>query len=81
MQQFSIKIPLNAPWKQLIHFNDTSSLHKIEDICKLIGLYGEINFIVRYLMDLFESRMMYRKEITLFINMVLSERRYQLTLR
>lgn len=75
MQQFTIEMSFNVPWKQLIHFNDTSSLHKIENICKLIGLYGEVNFIVRYLMDLFESRLMYRREITLFMNMILSERK------
>jgi len=67
---------LNVPWKQLIHFNDTSALFKIECICKLIGLYGDSNFIGRYLIDLFESKIMYRKEITLLINMILSESKY-----
>jgi len=67
---------LNVPWKQLIHFNDTSALYKIENICKLIGLYGDCNFIGRYLMDLFESKILYRREITLLMNMVLSESKY-----
>lgn len=67
---------LNIPWKQLIHFNDTSALSKIEYICKLIGSYGDCNFIGRYLMDLFESKPMYRREITLLLNMVLSESEY-----
>ncbi|XP_027842762.2 TELO2-interacting protein 1 homolog [Aphis gossypii] len=73
IQTFTADVSKNVPWKQLIHFNDTSALHKIECICKLIGLYGDSNFIGRYLMDLFESRAMYRREITLLINMVLSE--------
>lgn len=75
IQTFTADMSKNVPWKQLIHFNDTSALNKIECICKLIGLYGDSNFIGRYLMDLFESRAMYRREITLLINMVLSESR------
>lgn len=66
----------NVPWKQLIHFNDTSALCKIESICKFIGLYGDCNFIGRYLMDLFESKILYRREITLLINIILSESMY-----
>jgi len=69
---------LNVPWKQLIHFNDTSALYKLENICKLIGFYGDCNFIGRYLMDLFESKMMYRREITLLMNMILAESIYYL---
>lgn len=74
--QFNSEIPSNFPWKQLVHFHDTSALHKIESICKLIGSYGDCNFIGRYLMDLFESKLMYRREITLIINMILSESMY-----
>lgn len=66
----------NVPWKQLIHFNDFSALEKIENICKLIGFYGDYNFIGRYLMDLFESQISHRREITLLLNMVLSESKY-----
>lgn len=73
IQNITTDMFINAPWKQLIHFNDTSALYKIECICKLIGLYGDCNFIGRYLMDLFESKIMYRKEITLLMNMILSE--------
>lgn len=76
MQILTAKTSLNVPWKQLIHFNDTSALNKIEHICKLIGLYGNCNFIGRYLMDAFESKSMYRREITLLINMVLSESKF-----
>lgn len=76
MQQFTAEVSINVPWKQLVHFNDTSALYKIENICKLIGLYGDCNFIGRYLMDLFESKIIYRKEITLLINMVLSKSKY-----
>jgi len=76
IQTITTEMSINVPWKQLIHFNDTSALYKIECICKLIGLYGDCNFIGRYLMDLFESKIMYRKEITLLINMILSESRY-----
>ncbi|XP_060879820.1 TELO2-interacting protein 1 homolog isoform X1 [Metopolophium dirhodum] len=73
IQTLTTEMSINVPWKQLIHFNDTSALYKIECICKLIGLYGDCNFIGRYLMDLFESKIMYRKEITLLMNMILSE--------
>lgn len=66
----------NVPWKQLIHFNDVSALEKMENICKLIGFYGDRNFICRYLMDLFESKISNRREITLLLNMVLSESKY-----
>lgn len=71
--QLTTEITLNVPWKQLMHFNDTSALYKIEHICKLVGLYGDCNFIGRYLMDLFETKILYRREITLLMNMVLSE--------
>lgn len=73
VQQFTVEMTLNVPWKQLIHFSDTSALYKIENVCKLIGSYGDCNFIGRYLMDLFESKITYRREITLLINMVLSK--------
>jgi len=76
IQKITTEMSINVPWKQLIHFNDTSALYKIECICKLIGLYIDCNFIGRYLMDLFESKIMYRKEITLLMNMILSESRY-----
>jgi len=76
IQTFTAEMSINVLWKQLIHFSDTSALYKIECICKLIGLYGDCNFIGRYLMDLFESKIMYRREITLIINMVLSESMY-----
>lgn len=64
---------LNVPWKQLIHFNDNSVLIKIENICKLIGLYGGCDIMGRYLMDLFDSKIMYRREITFLMNIMLSE--------
>lgn len=76
IQQITNEKPSNVPWKQLIHFNDTSAFYKIESICKLIGLYGDCNFIGRYLMDLFESKILYRREITLLINIILSESMY-----
>lgn len=76
IQTVTTEIFMNVPWKQLIHFNDTSALYKIESICKLIGLYGDYNFIGRYLIDLFESKTIYRKEVTLLMNMILSESKY-----
>lgn len=63
----------NVPWKQLIHFKDNSALIKIENICKLIGLYGGSDIIGRYLMDLFDVKLIYRREITLLLNIMLSE--------
>lgn len=74
--QCTTEIALNLPWKQLIHFNDVSALNMIEHICELIGLYGDRNFIGRYLMDLFEKKIDYRREITLLMNMVLSGSNY-----
>lgn len=71
--QYSVEMSLNVPWKQLIHFNDNSALIQIENICKLIGLYGCSDVIGRYLMDLFDSKIMYRSEITLLMNIILSE--------
>ncbi|VVC45407.1 Hypothetical protein CINCED_3A002913 [Cinara cedri] len=71
--QFTMEMSLNVPWKQLLHFNDNSALIKIENICKLIGLYGGSDAIGRYLMDLFDSKIMYRREITLLLNIMLSE--------
>lgn len=76
LQTTTTEMSINVPWKQLVHFNDISALYKIECICKLIGLYSDCNFIGRYLMDLFESKIMYRKEITLLMNMILSESKY-----
>lgn len=76
MSKLNGEVMLNVPWKQLVHFNDTSALNKIESICKLIGLFGDGNFIGRYLMDLFETKIMFRREITLIINMTLSESKY-----
>uniref|UniRef100_A0A2H8TQG4 TELO2-interacting protein 1 n=2 Tax=Melanaphis sacchari TaxID=742174 RepID=A0A2H8TQG4_9HEMI len=73
IQTFNAEMSINVPWKQLIHFNDTSALYKIQYICKFIGSYGDCNFIGRYLMDLFETKTMYRREITLLMNMILSE--------
>ncbi|XP_050532254.1 TELO2-interacting protein 1 homolog [Daktulosphaira vitifoliae] len=64
---------LNDPWKQLVHFNDTSALFKVESICKLIGMYGDLNYIVRYLMDLFETKIFCRREITFLLNLILLE--------
>ncbi|XP_050436981.1 TELO2-interacting protein 1 homolog [Adelges cooleyi] len=73
LQTSSGELSLNVPWKQWVHFIDTSAIVKIENICKLIGSYGDRNFIVRYLMDLFETKTQCRKEITLLLNLTLSE--------
>jgi hypothetical protein len=59
------------PWKQFRHFTDHSVLKKMEDVCCMLGQYGDLNILSYHLLDIFHSTPYHRKEITFLLNEIL----------
>lgn len=57
-----------APWKKFKHFMDSNVLKKMEDVCCLLGQYGDLNILSYHLLDLFNSSPKHRKEIVFLLN-------------
>jgi hypothetical protein len=60
-----------SPWKEFKHFTDHSILKKMENVCYMLGQYGDLNILSYHLLDMFHSATYHRKEITFLINEIL----------
>jgi len=59
------------PWKQFRHVTDNSILRKMEDVCCMLGRYGDLNIMSYHLLDMFNRYPHDRKEITFLLNEIL----------
>ncbi|XP_069692275.1 TELO2-interacting protein 1 homolog isoform X2 [Periplaneta americana] len=57
-----------VPWKKFKHFTDNNVLKKMEDVCYLLGQYGDLNILSYHLLDLFNTSPNHRKEIIFLLN-------------
>ncbi len=53
------------------NFNDAKILRTIKQICHAIGKYSDLQVVVDYLLEVFRSSSMYRKEAALLLNEIL----------
>ncbi|XP_021917527.1 TELO2-interacting protein 1 homolog isoform X2 [Zootermopsis nevadensis] len=60
-----------SPWKQFKYFTDHSILKKMEDVCCMLGQYGDLSIMSYRLLDIFHSNPYNRKEITFLLNEIL----------
>jgi hypothetical protein len=60
-----------SPWKQFRHVTDHSILKKMEDVCCMLGHYGDLNILSYHLLDMFHRCPHHRKEIIFLLNEIL----------
>lgn len=63
--------PQTSPWKVFKHFTDHSIQQKMEDVCHMLGQYGDLNILSYHLLDRFHSVPYQNKEITFLLNEIL----------
>jgi hypothetical protein len=63
--------PQILPWKQFRHVADHSILKKMEDVCCLLGQYGDLNILSYHLLDMFHRCPHHCKEIIFLLNEIL----------
>ncbi|KAL1465710.1 hypothetical protein WDU94_005256 [Cyamophila willieti] len=61
-----------TPWKLLRHFTDSKlMLSKVDDVCHVLAESCDVQILIQYLLDIFDTQVHNRKEICIVLSCVL----------